>query len=143
MVAKSLQVHGFSHTKTSFFTRVNQQKVEFVHLHVFSFEPSFRVHLGVRAAEDLFRAVSLNGPTSDYVGKDFDLRFTAVADSLPVCAAEVVRYVEVVGLPWFKEQISTETASVKNSQEPSNALTCKLLGIPNQAFRPTPAARLN
>lgn len=143
MVAKSLQAHGFSHTKATFFTRVNQQQVEFVHMHVFSFAPSFRVHLGVRAAEDLFEAVSLNGPTSDDVRKDFDLRFTTVADSLSICAAEAVRYVEVVGLPWFKEQISTENALVKNSEGPSNALTCKLLGISNQAFQPTPAARLN
>lgn len=135
-VAVSLRAYGFAHSKPSFFTRVAGRRVEFVHMHVFSSAPSFRIHLGFRDALDSFEAVALNGPTSEDAErrKDFDLNFSESTDSVLVCAAGVVKYVEMAGLPWFHAQQVSEAVPLKNSELSSSALTCKLLGIPNNLF---------
>ena len=55
---------GFKRTKPTFWTRPNAVSIEFVHLHLYTFAAAFRVHCGVRALDDPFEAIALNGPES-------------------------------------------------------------------------------
>ena len=98
-VAKLLATSGFRRTKTTFYVRVTPQVFEFVHLHLFSYSPSFRVHLGIRALNDAFSAAALNGPHSE--GMSYNLAFDISEPSLNACAGEVVRFLADVGNPWF------------------------------------------
>ena len=52
LLAKKLKPLGFQRTKPTFFTRRAQYGLEFVHVHKFSFEASFRVHFGFRVCSD-------------------------------------------------------------------------------------------
>ena len=110
-----LQELGFRRTKPTFFTRPCGLVVEFVHLHKYTFAPDFRIHLGIRVANDTFEAVALNGPDSHaYVCKDsrngrrFNFSFHDAADTVDRCAAEIVSFVRDVAEPWFLGWRDTE-----------------------------------
>jgi hypothetical protein len=49
---------GFLRTKPAFWVRPKVHCLEFVHLHLFTFAPSFRVHFGVRVLNDTFPAAA-------------------------------------------------------------------------------------
>jgi hypothetical protein len=110
-----LQDLGFRRTKPTFFTRPRGLVVEFVHLHKYTFAPEFRVHLGLRVANDSFEAAALNGPDSQpYVCKDspsgrrFNFCFHDAPDTVESCAAEIDAYVRAVAEPWFRSWQDTE-----------------------------------
>jgi hypothetical protein len=86
--------------KASFWTRPSERGIDFVHTHLFSFQPGFRVHVGFRALRDPFAAVALNGPSSGS-GDSFDLAFTEEPATYVRCAAEIARYWRGVGKPWL------------------------------------------
>ena len=73
--------------------------IEFVHLHLYTFAPSFRVHVGIRVLNDPFEAAALNGPDSHGMG--FRLEFDAVDSAVDECASEIARYCKEVGELWF------------------------------------------
>lgn len=107
-LAKLLQPVGFVHTKPTFYTRINSQVVEFIHLHKFSFSAAFRVHIGLRAMNDPFEAIALNGPTSDDFrgttserGNRYDLHFEETEETLDRCASSAAQFVQEVGHPWL------------------------------------------
>ena len=89
---------GFSRTKTSFWIRQRGPVIEFIHLHLFSYIPAFRIHLGIRVLNDTCEAAVLNGPCCrDSDGPAFD----ETSESIPSCALGVLRYCQDTGLPWF------------------------------------------
>jgi hypothetical protein len=97
-VTHQLQGLGFRRTKTSFWTRLQGPVIEFVHLHLFSFMPAFRVHPGIRVLNDGFEAPALNGPASaDSKAPTFD----ASQSSILACASSIRCYCEEVAEPWF------------------------------------------
>jgi hypothetical protein len=91
---------GFERTKPRFFTRSREFVIEFVHVHKLTFEPGFRVHLGLRVTNDAFEACSLNGPATDS-SYPATLEFDASEQSVGQCAAQILHYVEGVGEAWF------------------------------------------
>ena len=95
-----MQPLGFRRTKTSFWTRGAQPTVEFVHLHLYSFAPEFRLHVGVRVLNDPFEALALNGPASHQTDP-YDHEFNESEESVVRCAYELARYCEDRGEPWF------------------------------------------
>jgi hypothetical protein len=90
---------GFKRTKPAFWTRPHDHVIEFIHLHLFTFGPKFRAHLGIRVLNDTFEAEALNGPDSD--GAAYKLEFDAADLAVDECSSEVVRYCREVGEPWF------------------------------------------
>ena len=60
-LAKAVRPLGFARTKPTFSHRTRGPIVEFIHLHKYSFDSSFRVHLGLRVTNDAFPAAHLNG----------------------------------------------------------------------------------
>ena len=100
-VTKLLDPLGFKRTKTRFWIRPRPHILEFVHLHLFSFELAFRVHLGLRVLNDPFEAAALNGPDSDS-HRDFQLGFEDSEASLDRCAGQISEFVRDVGEPWFR-----------------------------------------
>ena len=106
--AKLLLSAGFIRTKPTFFTRVTSLVIEFVHIHKFSFDSSFRVQLGLRVISDPFEAVALNGLNSDAyrgpdssTGKRYNFRFHESDDTLDRCATNIAQFIRDVGEPWF------------------------------------------
>jgi len=99
---------GFQRTKPTVFTRRGQYVVEFVHVHKFTFGPSFRVHFGVRVRTDDFPANHLNGPASDAIADPespgrrlYRFEFTPNEVSWESCAEAMHQCVRTDGLRWF------------------------------------------
>jgi len=64
-LAVSLKQFSFNRTKKSYYTLLKNDRIEFIHLHKFSFDSSFRVHVGIRVLSDSYENVVLNGIDSD------------------------------------------------------------------------------
>ena len=94
-----LSAEGFARTKTSLWISGSGPVTQFVHMHLFSFEPGFCVHFGVRVLNDPFPALGLNGPSSH--GAPYNLQFDDTEESIVRCAFEASRYYADVGRSWF------------------------------------------
>jgi len=108
LLANKLKPLGFERTKTSIFTRSRPLIIEFVHIHKFSFEASFRVHFGVRVRTDNFPGAHLNGPSSDEMRdpedqsrRRYTFSFGPDAASWNECAEEILQCVLQEGTAWF------------------------------------------
>lgn len=108
-LAKHLASAGYRRSKPSFFTRPSLPIIEFVHIHKFTFVPSFRIHMGVRVVHDPFSAIALNGPTSDAyrgqhspAGVHYNFRYHDDQDSVDRCARNLAEFVFAVAEPWFQ-----------------------------------------
>jgi len=80
--------------------------VQFVHLHLFTYGPRFRVHWGIRVLNDTFPAPALNG-LSSYDGwalasRKYVFAFSSSPDTATTCADELAAFVSEVGVPWFE-----------------------------------------
>ena len=101
---------GFRRARSTFFIRRQEWVVEFIHLHKYSFAPSYRVHLGIRVLNDVFPVQALNGPNSHpYTcggspdGSRYSFDFRSDQASIEGCSAEIHRWCAEVGLPWFNQ----------------------------------------
>ena len=96
---------GFLRGKVSFWVRERALWAEFVHLHLFTHSPSFRVHLGIRVLNDASQAPSLNGLSSAdgwYDGaRKYLFGFSTDPASVLACADQLAQFVQDVALPWF------------------------------------------
>ncbi|MCE9591384.1 MAG: hypothetical protein K8S99_12760 [Planctomycetes bacterium] len=95
---------GFTRTKPTFWTRQHQNVIQFIHLHLFSFEPAFRVHFGIYVLNDDFPSPILNGLDSDTTPgplHKYHLRFHAHEDTIPRCMDDLDKYCREIGEPWF------------------------------------------
>ena len=115
LLAKKLRTFGFERTKPTFFTRRSQHVLEFVHVHKFTFAPSFRVHFGVRVRSEEFPAAHLNGPSSDEIldpelpsRRRYRFDFDAGEESWAVCAQQMYQCVATEGLQWLMSVGDTE-----------------------------------
>ncbi|MFN9450272.1 MAG: hypothetical protein ACK58U_11525 [Rubrivivax sp.] len=115
LLAAKLKPLGFQRTKTSFYTRPRPLVIQFVHLHKFTFESSFRLHFGVRVRTDTFPAAHLNGPNSDEIRdpenptlERYRFWFDPEPESLEACAEEIVQCVLAEGEDWFRSVESAE-----------------------------------
>ena len=66
LVSKLLAPFGLARTKPTYWTRPRESVVEFVHLHLYTFGPVFRIHLGIHVLNDPRDFVALNGPQSTF-----------------------------------------------------------------------------
>ena len=108
-VTSILSAHHFARGKSTFWSRPGQDVVEFLHLHVFTFAPSFRIHCGLRVLNDDFPALALNGPNSDAYRDAYMLDFTDEVASESQCAAEIGRFCVEVAEPWFEQLRELQT----------------------------------
>jgi hypothetical protein len=145
-LSELLSLYGFIKTKPTFFTRLYEDRIEFIHLHKFSYGPAFRVHTGIRFLKDNQEFVELNGiEASGHKNEypiNYDFSYHKDNDSINRCANQFLLFVENESLPWlenwrkdddlFNRQDSPFRLSKKglNSEE-SETLSKKLLGIKN------------
>jgi hypothetical protein len=108
LLGKALAPLGFTRTKPSFFTRPGDLVVEFIHIHKYTFGPTFRLHLGIRVLNDAKEdGMHLNGPQIDGVLNAATSRYTARfeygqdAESIAACAALMAETVRLQAEPWF------------------------------------------
>ena len=136
---RQLSSLGFKRTKPTFWTRPNALTIEFVHLHLYTFAASFRVHCGTRIWDDPFEAIALNGPSSDDApGNRFS--FDTSESSQQQCAELISAYVHSQE-PWFIEQrgqldgaqsggrTALEQPFSSQASQENQARTEKLLGL--------------
>jgi hypothetical protein len=128
-LAKLLAPSGFKRSKPTFYTRTRLPVIEFVHIHKFSFTPGFRLHLGIRVVNDPFRAVALNGPSSDEfqgVASEFASKrlysfdYDESDNSVERCALDISNFVAGAGAAWFDsnrdlKQLATSPGSPLSS----------------------------
>jgi hypothetical protein len=106
---------GFHRGRTSFWYRERGHVIHFIHLHLFSFCPAFRVHLGIRALNDSFDAAALNGPsTPDHLSPSFE-------ESVEECVRGIHHFCEATGEPWFGSWPATALATDGRSPLSPNA----------------------
>ena len=108
-----LKDYSFYRTKTTLWTRLKPERIEFIHLHLFSFSPSFRVHLGVRVLNDTFKGIALNGLYSCdgwYVNKKwygskrkYTFEFDNDPASIQACSSDLVLFCSQVAIPYFEK----------------------------------------
>lgn len=106
-LTRALAPYGFVRSKPTFWTRVRGPVVEFIHLHLFTSVPAFRVYAGLRVLNDAFPAVALNGLSSGdgwfETDKRYELGFDETEIEVARCSADLHWfYVEVAG-PWFQQ----------------------------------------
>jgi len=135
---KSLTQYGYKRTKPTFYTRLKDDRIEFIHLHKFTFGPKFRAHIGVRMFNDTFEAISLNGPDSDSFRRDYCLSYSEETIEIDKCVKELMRFYADIGEPWFsnkenyfiiRNKVGIDTTS---SSDDYLLQSYKLLGIKNQ-----------
>lgn len=107
-VTEALQPAGFKHTKKNFWIRPQKETIQFIHLHLFSFDNAFRIQLGIRVLNDAFPAISLNG-LSHEGNRDFITHFAENEESCRQSASHIVDYIGKVGEPWFKQWLDMKT----------------------------------
>lgn len=122
-VAEILKPLGFVRTKPTFYTRSSDDRIEFVHLHKFTFCPRFRVHIGIRLLCDPFDAIALNGEDSDRFKSKYNLDFSMSEESVLQCASNIMLFVQNIGLPWF--EIYKESSTLINSKSSPIDTVCK------------------
>jgi hypothetical protein len=130
---------GFSRAKKSFWIRVQIHTIEFIHLHLFSFMPAFRVHFGIRVLNDTFDAPALNGPSSgdgwgDLAGHHHrDVLQRSRASAFPrEMAVTRQRFASTLAKYWKVRSVSEQSAWSKNGGfyiRPS----CRTIGCPSSA----------
>ncbi len=104
LFARELKQMGFTR-KSTFFSRDAGPIVQFLHVHKFSFAPSFRVHVCIRVLNDSRPYLGLLGITSDeYPGFDSCLNYGESPDSHEQCKNMLMRFICEVAEPWFKQQ---------------------------------------
>jgi hypothetical protein len=134
-LTRRLQARGFARGKSTFWVRPKGGVVEFVHLHLFTFAPAFRVHSGTRKLNDRFEELALNGPDSDSSRSDaqrtYRLDFTEDELSLEQCADAIDSWCGDVAEPWFDRQCSDVEAWSGGEADPEAVrLSKQLLGVP-------------
>ena len=108
ILARRLKPLGFLRTKPTFFTKRSEHGLEFVHVHKFTFGPSFRVHFGFRVRSEEFPAAHLNGPSSDDFRepvrpdhRKYVLDYGTEEASWESCAQAMYECTAQEGLAWF------------------------------------------
>jgi hypothetical protein len=102
-LAKLFIEYDFKRSKSTFYTRALEDRIEFIHIHKFSFGPMFRIHIGIRFLCDPFDSIALNGLDSDSFRAGFDLSYTDDSISLELCAANIFKWYEKNGEVWFQK----------------------------------------
>lgn len=103
LLTKQLAPHGYARGKSTFWSRQNEHVVEFIHIHLFSFAPAFRVHCGVRVLNSAFEAIALNGVHSDEQRPRVAMEFSTTPESLNECVANIAQYCTTACEAWFNE----------------------------------------
>ena len=150
-LTRRLNVLGFTRGKTTFWVRPKNDLVEFIHVHLFTFMPAFRVHAGIRVLNDSLQGAALNGPSSGECFPDgkrhYNLEYRDDGASVASCVNEMFAFCVDVAEPWF-ESLSTErllsetnsplierqrlelAAALRGQADPRTlALSRKLLGV--------------
>ncbi len=132
-ITVSLADLEFHRTKSTFWVKELSNTIQFIHIHTFSFDYSFRIHLGIRVKNDSFDAASLNGPSSFdgwwKNGKLFNnkrqLGFDEQEASITTCTQSIIDYAKTIALPWFsmfaddKELLSNKDSPLGNEEKAS------------------------
>jgi len=137
LLTKQLAPYGYVRGKSTFWSRPNKHVVEFIHLHLYSFAPAFRVHCGVRVLNSGFEAIALNGLHSDERHPRLSMEFSTTPDSQNECVANITQYCTTECEAWFNEYKTIESLLSKNSPLSSDdraALQIALAGHSNPSL---------
>ena len=97
--------HGFFRTKPSFYTRIYEERIEFIHLHKLRSGPFYRVHTGIRFLLDDLDFIALNGIQANGYKNEYSIhynfRYHKDEDSINRCANQILLFVENEAIPWF------------------------------------------
>ncbi|SCW83859.1 hypothetical protein SAMN04487970_10636 [Paenibacillus tianmuensis] len=97
--------HGFMRTKPSFYTRLYEDRIEFIKLQKLNNE-YFKIYVGIRFLIDDFEAVALNGIQANGIKNEYPIwynfRYHIDVETVNRCANQILLFVENEALPWFE-----------------------------------------
>jgi len=109
-LANILKKHDFIRTKPSFFVRERGPLIEFIHIHKFSFGPSFRLHVCLRVINDPRDWVALLGFDSDLYcrpnspnGKKYNFSYHVKNETIERCVVNIHEFINEVAEPWYEK----------------------------------------
>ena len=117
LLSKCVKENNFIRSKPTFYTRVLEDRIEFIHLHKFTFGPMFRIHIGIRFLFDDWDAISLNGPDSDAFRPKFNLEYDETETSIDNCVTNIMDFVNLIAEPWFNKW-KDKTLLINDSYSP-------------------------
>lgn len=110
---KGLSKLGFARSGTTFWIREREHIVQGIHIHLFTFDTTFRVHLfihvkGVKDEQGLNGISSYDGWYSASRGwlrkpRKYVFRFNRMDASVAKCASELLAYCQDIAEPWFSD----------------------------------------
>lgn len=120
-VANKLKPFGFKRTKPTFFVKENGPMVEFIHIHKYTFGPTFRVHICLREINDPRDFIALLGITSEQYSrpnspnnKKYNFSYHKTDESIDRCVQNIESFVSDVAVPWFMKWQNLELLSNSN-----------------------------
>lgn len=104
LITPALRTLGFVRTKTSWWVREKEHTAEFVHLHKYSGNAYFRIHIGLRILSSATDSVALNGPESSPDWKLPPVFGFGEDYMIDRCAQSIVSFVREIGEPWWDDR---------------------------------------
>lgn len=115
LLTTQLVSYGYTRGRPTFWSRPSRHVIEFVHLHLYSFAPAFRVHCGVRVLNSDFEAVELNGLHSGEQHPRLAMEFSDSPQSLNDCVATIAQYCTTTCEAWLNEFKTVESLLSQDS----------------------------
>jgi len=107
-LAKQLKDNDFKRTKPTFYVREIGNLIEFIHIHKYSFSPSFRVHICVRVLNDPRDFIALLGIDSAAYGKPdspsgkkYNFSYHVADETIDRCVNNIYEFINEVAEPWY------------------------------------------
>ncbi len=113
-VTELLSSVGFHRLRSTSWVRETEHLIQRIHLHLFTFDSSFRVHLSIHVRSFSEEESVLNGiqsfdgwyehpKTGLRKPRKYVFRFNRLDESVEKCALELFAYCQDVAEPWFQE----------------------------------------
>jgi hypothetical protein len=130
-ISNRLKAIGFERYKTNIFLRPKDKFTQFIHLHKFTFNSAYRIHLGIRVLNDSDDFFHLNGIDSSAYGtkdspngKRYNFRYHKTDETIERCVENIFQFCVEVGEKWFErwsdyEKLINSEDSPLNDEEKS------------------------
>ncbi len=99
--ANNIKDLGFKRTKPTFFVREVDFLIEFIHIHKYTFDSTFRMHICLRVLNESRDFIALSGPTDRELQEGTNFRFGKDIESVEACAVRMAEFVHSHAELWF------------------------------------------
>lgn len=119
---KLVREHDFTR-RSNWFSKEAGHVAHVIHFHKYTFGPTFRMHVLIRALNDSREHVALNGmPDIDLHPYESSFKYENTEESIQLCADAMFQAFQEVAIPWFKSNtlkilISEKSPLIESGRE--------------------------